>query len=470
MISVFLHPKAVDQHLDPRAIPYTNDFYILENLTTKLLSFDENGNYQLELASNVKKINELEYHFKIKRTFFSNGELVELVDVKKTFERIMKYGSSHADLKDLIHSIEIVEDTLRFKLNKFSKSFFYYLSLPDLGILHRSQYEKESLLASDFIKVSSGPFRYEAKNEGLFLIKNEFYKVNTNNYPDKVELLSSFKKDASKALIEGSVHLGKVSVRYYLENKEKFLNHENLRVIGVPSGSLTYLYFNKYSNSFKDIDHRRWLREVINNSLNVPQEFEQIARRTRQYFPPESKAYLEENEVDAEIENFKISERPKDFPAEITIHTYTTAYDVTIEKVVRNLEKISGLKVVVKDDVPPSDYVTMMKKGQFDIFLNIMSTDFRTPVEAINFEFFSENGPLQDNTGDIRKNFDLYQSALSENEEIEHLKKISKTMLKNVNVIPLFHSAIPFIYNTNEVDIGGLNHLFLFNFWKLKRN
>jgi hypothetical protein len=55
MISVSLNPRQINEKLDPRSINYTNEFYLLENLTCRLVSLDEHGDYQLDLASDLVK-------------------------------------------------------------------------------------------------------------------------------------------------------------------------------------------------------------------------------------------------------------------------------------------------------------------------------------------------------------------------------------------------------------------------------
>lgn len=468
MLSVLLNPKRLDQHLDTKSIPYTNDFYILENLTTRLLSLDEKGNYQMELASSFEKVSELEYAAEIRETYFSNGELITLQDVEQTFLRIKKFDSSHVKLSEILEDIEIKSKKIHFRLKYPNKSFVYYLSLPDLGVLHKSQYSKDTLKAADFTHVSSGPFVYSKKGEEFYLIKNSYYLVHPKTYPDSVKLLNYFKEAPHEMLLNGDADLGKVSVNYFLENRERFSSKDNLRVIGVPSSSLTYLYFNKYSEKFNKKSHRLWLKNVILKNFNVPKSYGWIARNAKQYFPPESKAFLQEDELKNDLSKIEIV-KPSDFPSEIVIHTYSTAFKVTLEPLVKLLEEIPGVKIILKDTVDPSNYLKDMKEGRFDIFVNIMSTDFRTPVEAINFEFFSSESALHDEGGLIAESFKSYQKAKGESEEIKHLKTISSYLVQSDQVIPLFHSAIPYVYNSEKVNLDGLNHLFIFNFWKMKK-
>lgn len=468
-ISVLLNPKQLHEKLDPKETPFTNDFYLLENLLVRLFVVDEEGNYQPQLVSKVEKKSDLEYLFKLKSSQFSNGDEITANDVKLSFERSMRLGTSHLQPMSFFERIVVVDQkTLNIKLKAKVKNLYYYLSLPDLGILHMEQVHKDQLTAEDFTKSASGPFSYREENGSYFFIKNKGYSLSPKIYPDKIKLLNYFKEEPHKQLLEGKADLGKVSVNFYLENLEKFQEDSSLKTIGIPSSSITYLYINENSKEFMDESHRAWLKYAIQNQFEVPSSLRWFARPTRQYFPPESKAYLSEQELEHVLSNKNKLEKPKDFPDEITIHTYTTVNNVTVKSLVDQLEKNTDVKVKIVADVAPSEYVEKMKKGQFGIFLNIMSSDFKTSVESINFEFFSRHHPLNDKTGLIKSSYDKYQRSETMEQEVKALKQISTEIIKSNQVIPLFHSAIPYVYNSEKIDFGSLNHAFVFNLWKIK--
>lgn len=468
MIVVSLAPQKVDGTLDPLDTQYTNQFYLLENLTSRLVALDKTGQYKLDLAESIVEGHEREYIIKIKECFFSNGERVSLEDVKNSLDRTINNGSRHVDLKNVVEKTEIKNNSLYVYFTKNSKPFLYYLSLPDMGILHKSQYTKTKLLGSDFLEVSSGPYKYHFDGNNYFLIKNNYYSLGPTNYPDKVKLLGSWGFDIMDMTLKGELNLGQVSLRKYLAKKDNIAKRNNIRIIGVPSDSLTYIVFNEHSLTFKKESHRRWLRTVIDKHISVPAEYENIARRTKQYFPPESKAFLPEAEVESILKEIAIEARPQDFPSQINIHTYTTGFDVTIEPLIRKLETISGLKIKILDTIDPFAKMDKLKNGEIDLFIEIMSTDVRVPVEAINFEFFSKGAVLKDNNGYVRKHFDNYLDAKSDYEEVRSLQEISRLIIRNDQIIPLFHNAIPVVYDASKIDLEGLSHLFIFNFWKLK--
>lgn len=467
LITVALRPNKSSELLDPRKIQFTSEFFLLENLTARLVRFDENGDYQLDFASDVKKISETEFDVKIKKSGFSNGEPITLDDVKNSIERTAQRGSNHVNLKEILKEVSVEGDKLKIRLHKSSKFFWYFLSLPDMGILHKSQVMKDKIYVEDFFRVSSGPFRYEKNGDSYYLVRNRNYLLSGVAYVDKIKLVAPFEIDSAREIIDGRVSLGKLSLDSFIRNRKEIGQKKNLKLMGVPSDSFTYIFFNKYSDKFKKKSHREWFRRKIHDSFILPDGFADIAKKSYQYFPLGSKAFVDEEEIKKLWEKAPI-EKPKDFPDRIILRTYTTIFHVSFEPLIRQLEKIADVEIKVVSDVAPDDYVSKMKNGEFDVFVNNMSTDIRIPAEAINFEYFSSDSPLSDVTGKIKSEYDSYQQANGEFEEKDHLKNISKQMIEDAQFIPLFHSISPHVVNVDQIDIGDSNHLFIYNFWKFK--
>ena len=464
-VTVSLKPKGLEEILDTSKINYTSEFHLLDNLVIKLVSLDEGGNYILELASEIKKVNDVLYELKIKDAKFSNNEKITLSDVRSTLLRNVKLGGAHVSLAQFVKSVEVSEDKLVIALKRPEKTFLYYLSLPDLGILHKTQYEKDELIARDFNSVTSGPFLYKCDSY-CFLAKNEkFYGPKT--YPGKIKLVDPFKMPIINELIEEKIDIGQVGVGDYIKKRKELSTKDSLHFLGTKSDALTYLFFNKYQKRPINLNERIWLYQKITSNFEVPSHYNDLARKTLQYFPPESPAYIE-NIQSSPLPSIDLDKIPERFKDGIKIHTYTTAPKVTIWEMVKKLEEIRGLKINVLNDVEPSQYDQRLKKGDIDIFVGIMSSDYRIPVEAISFEFFSPDSKLIDESGNIKKLFNSYQLTNETVEEKQLLQSISREIYNSAYVVPLFHSAIPLFYNANTVDFGGLNHLFAFNFWKIK--
>src|SRR5690606_14141728 len=117
-------------------------------------------------------------------------------------------------------------------------------------------------------------------------------------------------------------------------------------------------------------------------------------------------------------------------------------------------------KIKIFADIPPAELEEKLKEGKIDIILSIMSSDYRVPVEALNFEFFSPSSNATDETGEITKLYNQYQKSNSPDEDSRYLKNISKVILDNAYFVPIFTSASPYFYNSDRVDFGNLNSLF----------
>lgn len=466
MVRVALTSKYLDSILDTSKIQYTNEFFLLENLTSRLVSFTESGEYELDLASDIKKEGNTKFRIKIRESYFSNGERITLSDVKNTFHRAIQNGSSFVNLNGYVKSIKIEQDALVIELKMPTNSFFYYLSLPDLGILHSSQI-KDILQAKDFARVSSGPFRYEKKGEEDFhLVKNEYYKLSKVDYPKRVKLIVPFEADDVKDCFEGRLALARLPVKRLQETLKVLGENRHIKLIGHPSDNLSYLFFNKYSPNFTKIEHRRWLAQIINKHVVIPESLRGFVTKADQYFYSTSKAHLPGEELKKIIPSQ--IEKPKDFPKKLVIKAGVATFDVTFESIVRQLESIPDLEIEVQADLNLNKRMEIMKEGTHDIYLYVMSTDYRVPAEAVNIEYFSSVANLQDTTGKIEDHFIAYQASENETEAVSHLQEISKQMIKDSQVIPLFHSVSPYLVNTDLLDIRDIDPLFIYNFWKFK--
>ncbi len=264
--------------------------------------------------------------------------------------------------------------------------------------------------------------------------------------------------------MKSEVDLGQVSYSSFFEHEKEILSQGDIRYLGVPTDALTFVVFNRFSKLKWDLPTRLWIRSKLQNQINVNSHLSRFAQKTSQYFPPESQAYNPQFEINVELP------KPASAPNEIVIHTYATSFHVTIEKLVRRLEGTTGLKVKVLNDINPPDAKKLLKEGKIDLFLTIMSTDFRMPAEAINFEYFSPDARLVDASGNIKTLFEKYQLTTDALEEASLLRGISQQMILDAQLIPLFHAAIPFFYNEERINLKGLSHLFIQNFWKLKKN
>jgi peptide/nickel transport system substrate-binding protein len=100
--------------MDPAAAGVYTSLQVLDNIFSKLITMDENGQFVSELATSWSQPDALTYIFNlVDDATFHNGEKFTASDVKYTFERIAnpKTASSYASAYTSIKSIEVVSPT-----------------------------------------------------------------------------------------------------------------------------------------------------------------------------------------------------------------------------------------------------------------------------------------------------------------------------------------------------------------------
>ena len=99
--------------MDPSQINFLNEYYIIENVTVRLVEMDAKAGYRLMLASSIEKKSDLEYIVKIKNTGFSNGEIIRIEDVRNSLLRAKQGVNSHVAFNEMVESIIIENDSLK---------------------------------------------------------------------------------------------------------------------------------------------------------------------------------------------------------------------------------------------------------------------------------------------------------------------------------------------------------------------
>ncbi len=456
--------------MDPSRIYFLNEYYIIENLTVRLVEMDAKTGYKNMLASEIKQISDLEYHIKIKETFFSNGDRVTLEDVKNTLIRAKNNVNSHVALKEILHEISIQDDTLKIFLKKKVNDFIYFLTLADLSILHSSQSEKKELIIEDWEKVSSGPFKYQIEKDEVFLAKNPHYKLSSHNYPDKIKLTTSRERDSFIDFQENKVDIGEFNLNSYEKNLNQLSSQNNLQVIGNHGDMINFFALNADHPKFKSEYNRKWIQKKILLNFKLDPKYAPIAKKALQFFTPYVKGFLDENEILKEISTWNdidTSKIPEELKDGITISTYQRAFEVSLKGAFEPLSQILGIPVVIENNVPSTKFEEFITKRKHEAFLGITAMDQVIVGESINLYYFSSSPMFMDINKKINKLMDKYQTSES-SETIKVVNKIALQMIKDAECIPLFYVASPFFFNKDKVDISDLDEMTYFNLWKIK--
>lgn len=455
--------------MDPSRVYFLNEYYLIENLSVRLVEMDANSGYKLMLASSITQKSDTEYQVQIKDSKFSNGELIALEDVKRSLERATKNKNSHINFSEILKDLKIEDGFLSIKLNKRTNDFLYYLTLIDLSILHKNQI-KDEIKVEDWSGPTSGAFTYQLAKDGTaYLEKNKYFALSKVNYPERVHLFSAMGRDSFKDFAEDKVDLGEFNLNSYESHLSELGRHKNLQVIGNTGDMITFLALNARKEKFSKEYNRRWIQKKILKSLKVREQYKQVARKAFQFFTPQVRGFLDEKKIIEEVDSWELdlNEVPKELKNGIVISTYTRAFEVTIESIVRDLETILGIPVKIENNISSLSFEEYMKKGDFDIFMGITAMDQVIAGESVNLYYFSSSPMLIDVNKKIKPLMDKYKHSSSEDTSAI-IKEVSLQMTKDAECIPLFYVASPFFYNKDKVNVSHLDELTYFNLWKIE--
>ncbi len=470
LLTISMTPLKRGTVMDPTRIYFLNEYYLIENLTVRLVEIDAQVGYKLMLASEISKPNDREVHIKIKDAYFSSGEKISLTDVKNTLDRARKNINSQVPLKEIIHEISISGDTLKIFLKKKVNDFLYFLTLADLSILHSSQAEKKEILIEDWEKVSSGPFKYVIEGEDIFLVKNPHYKLSSSNYPDKIKLLSSKSRDSFVDFKEDKIDFGEFNLNSYEKHLTSLSTQKNLQVIGNTGDMINFFTLNANHPKFKSEYNRRWVLKKILLNFKLDSKYNPIAKKALQFFTPYVKGFLDEKEILKEINSWTDIDTniiPPELKNGFTVSTYIRAFEVSVKGAFDSLSDILGIPVTIENNVSPLEIEKFINKREFEVFLGITSMDQIVVGESINLYYFSSSPHFKDVNGKIKVLMNEYQTTdLSKTPEV--VNRIALQMTKDAECVPLFYVASPFFFNKEKVDVSALDEMTYFNLWKIK--
>lgn len=469
-LTMSLTPLKRGAVMDPSRIYFLNEYYILENLTLRLVEMDAKTGYKLMLAASIDQINDSEYVIKIKETYFSNGELITVEDVRDSLMRAKDNKNSHVPFAEIVESIKTENNVLNIKLKKRVNDFMYFLTLADLSILHKSQISKKELLVEDWEKVSSGPFYYSIEGEEVFFKQNHHYKLSSNSYPIKIRLVTARGRDTFNDFKNNVVDIGEFNLNSYEKHLNELNGLENLHVIGNSGDMINYLALNADHPKFKKEYNRQWIQKKILLQYNLDSKYNSIARKAFQFFTPFVKGFVDEKMIVEMVKGWShidIERIPEELKDGIRISTYQRAFEVSLRGAFDSLEKVLGIPVKIETNVPSTEFETFINKRKFESFLGITSMDQVIVGESINLYYFSSSPMFKDVNKKIRSLMNLYQHS-DPSKTVGIVNEIAFQMVKDSECIPVFYVASPFFYNKNKLDVSGLDEMTYFNLWKIK--
>lgn len=468
-IKVLLSNRINTEPLDPSNLALSDQYMAMDNLLIKLLELNKGNDYSHLLAEKIEvSNNNTDFEITLAKSKFSDGSLIEANDVVNSFKRVIIKGSSHVPLKDLVigaDNLKSIEDSIeglksegtakvRIKLKKPTKEFFYYLTMADMGILHKSQYTSDKM-SNDKFKITSGAYRLE---DGK-LVRNDDYIEFNNNSPLLVEFVNPPSIGSTKDF--NGYDLGTSSF-IDKESGASTTLQSPYRYITSTYNMLCYIVLNTNSELFKNINNRQFINRKIIEKLESPTS-NPFFKKATQFFLPDSFAFQKKfDHRDSLKDNLQPNEAlEKGF--RILATKGTKKY--TFSSLEKKLQDILGIKVEISFSDEIERYSERKKKRDFDAYLVPTSMSYGVVTESLNILYKAPVRFGNNPSNKIIELIDQYQSNLQKNENV--IEEITKEMTRESEIIPLFYVSSPYFYNSDRIDISQMNVNESLKFWKM---
>ncbi len=460
---------------DPAFLKFAQQYFILDNMTIKLVGLGDQGEYVNELAESIEISPDRKViTIKLKEEKFSDGSTIEAKDIAMTLKRAALLGSPHTNIENLwvgsstlksidqdIPGIKVIDKkTIVLTLTREAKEILYFLSMADLGILHPTQYRKKKMTIEDWLTVSSGPYRGVLDAEdNITLVINPHYSFPNNDHPTKILFNDQHGTLLPPAVEKSQIDVGFITFMDYLAH-DKLISENGYSILGEQYDAIAFLVLNINSNKFKDDRVRQSVLKKVSEKYEVKGRLKKASKKANQFFLPDAMGYVDDIKIQKEIESFKID-------------------DIDLEKALSGKLKIDGIKgmksyvpndinelltsalnipVEVHLDTPNKNNIEKFKKNRdFDAYIIAVGMSKKVLGEALNLQYLTDPPHLIDPTGKIKKLLNRYQEQDEMQNEASVIGEIIIQMIRDAELIPLYYFAAPFIINKETIKSTKLN-------------
>jgi ABC-type oligopeptide transport system substrate-binding subunit len=456
-----------DDIVDPAKLDITHRYYVMDNISAKLLIVNHQNDYEFILAESIVLISDTEYEIKLKNNIvFSNGEEIVADDVIRSFKRMILLGSSHVPMKDIVLGSEkiskldqeveglkkIDNKKILLRLSKKMRNFLYLLSLADSAIIHRKNAEKDLIKKSDWDIVS-----------GAYFIKDDTLQVNkkfvgyNENIPHKVHLVSSPQQGTIKDL-EGF----DIGFAAFLDKESGDFNNPSSSAVFTSDTytMLVYLHLNPDSNLFKNTNLRRTVFQKINESLVTPDN-NKLFKKADQYFLPVVAGVNKNYSFQTVLKQFKTSAKIPKFKILATKGTKKYTFSALQENIRRSL----GVDVTVEFTDEMTDYYRRMHDRSFDAYIVPASINYNTPTDSLNYLVTAKDKIAKTKSKKLKE---MILNVHSLPTSTGMFDPLLDEMALDATVLPLFYVSSPKFYNEKTIDATMMNKTESMTFWRLK--
>ena len=438
-------PASTDlNRFDPARVQWANQYLMLENLYSPLLSNDLNGDTHAGLSSKFYwRTNEI--HFEIRNDLkASDGLPLTAADALASLQRLVSLGTStHGDLRKLLCEDGETDHCSRMRvegnsliLTPKTKNFAIFKSFGtiDFAVIPKRALDPISHEIKDF-SITSGPYYIENQlADGTIILKaNKFNFEYSTEMAQEVHVIpvpvgtgvSLLKQNKIDFLT--SLDTSDLDERIMLKESDDFSVH------GTMATNVDLIHFT--SKGLKELSaERRWaIAKRIKDAYNTTKANSPSVHLANQFFPPSGKGSLPQAEL-AVVENHLLKANPNELGQGIvfSIQEKHLAMIGDIVKIALPLARVEALP-----KLPEFDQARRNSPAYPHVYFITMDAGFLESLPNIS------NAVICGLLGNGKEKRDAWlKDYLTEEDEtirIQSLRRIHFESLSSPVIVPLAH-------------------------------
>lgn len=472
MTSLKIGTIEIPDVLDTSKVSSANQFIITHNLVGTLVYLGQNDRYYSHLAKEWSfDWDKKSITFTLKENLkFSDGSPLTSKDVEYSFKKIIINGAAHLSFKELIvgaseykdidkavQGIKVIDkNKISIAFTKFSDSILYLFTLPDSGIIHKSQLNKNLEVVN--WKVTSGPFTIVKSDEKkLILNRNMNSPVVGKDTIESAELFEmKTEENIAKGLIDKEIDYTFETVFSDGNSLKKLIAADYISKIPGSVTGIKQLMLHTGQPFLKDVNNRRSiLKYFLENKLDYrPIKNDQYFLLADQYLFPHHSGRLTPNKIKKTLGDFK----PLKMNNKINMDFKWVYGDFMLDSAQVNsfldFFKTVGFKITQVPFENTKQWISYGKQTPF--LVQTMHLNEKELHQSIDYMlkmgfFFSK-----EYANDVRSLNQLLINSADQLEKKKILEKFSEIIFMDAVNIPLYY-AISHAFINNKFQIEDIN-------------
>lgn len=427
--------------VDPAEVRSFPQGLLIDNLYSKLVEYDANGNLQAGVASKFYwEENILIFEFKNRAKTIS-GKFVDEIDAAVSLRRLLKLGNTtHVNLRLFLCEINSVSEVFQdcdaiktqpgkliiaLKDPSFKPFLLQALASIDFGIVPLSAISKNDLSILNN-EQTSGPYYLSEKLDDRWVLKaNEHYRI-TAESPREVVLKSIEKKDTWDLFTDSEVDIVTTDNSLNATTYQKIMTIPNVEISKTLGIKLFFITFSPKAMKDFTAKQRRYIgnqfRKVMQRKYPLPLD----STPTTQFFLDLGFGNLSKPQAE-ELESLSSENEVEKFDRKLTFYMYNSMLDTF--SVFREIPEL--------DPIETEEYPFMQHpKDRLDVFMATTDTDIEESLDFLGYNFTQYTFGMTEEQGAAWTR--EYMAMREKSDRLSKIQALHFNMLKNAVTIPLF--------------------------------